>query len=170
MIVEAGKNILRFIFFILLQVTILRHLDSGIFFNPFLYVGAILMLPLKADKSLVLFIAFVTGLIIDMFYNTMGMNAAACAFMAYCRPRILNFYSPAGDYSADATATISSMGIRWMLGYAGTLIFLHHFILFYLEMLSFHDFFTTLAKVILSGLTTLALLLMTQGIFFRNSR
>ncbi|HTA26973.1 MAG TPA: hypothetical protein VK809_04250 [Bacteroidia bacterium] len=169
MIIEAGKNILRFLFFILLQVTIIRHMDMGIYFNPFLFVGAILMLPLRLDKTLVLFIAFTTGLIIDMFYNTMGMNAAACTFMAFCRPSVLRFYSPAGDYNADATATVGSMGIRWMISYAGTLIFLHHLVLFYLEMFSFHNFFTTLLKVILSGVATLILLLVTQSLLFRKA-
>lgn len=169
MILEIGKNILRFLLFILLQVTIVRHLDLGIFFNPFLFIGAILMLPFSLDKSFVLIIAFATGLIIDMFYNTMGMNAAACTFMAFCRPGILRLFSPAGDYSADARATISSMGMRWMIGYAGTLILIHHIVLFYLEMFSFQDFFTTLLKVILSGLATLILLLITQSLFFRNS-
>jgi rod shape-determining protein MreD len=169
MIVEAGKNILRFLFFILLQVTIIRHLDLGIYFNPFLFIGAILMLPLTLDKSVVLLIAFTSGLIIDMFYNTIGMNAAACTIMAYCRPRTLSFYSPAGKYSVDAAATISSMGIRWMVGYGGTLIFIHHFILFYLEMFSLHDFFTTFLKVILSAIITLILFLITQALFFRDS-
>jgi hypothetical protein len=169
MIIEAAKNILRFLFFILLQVTIVRHLDLGIYFNPFLFVGAILMLPFRTDKTLVLFIAFTTGLILDMFYNTMGMNAAACTFMAFCRPSVLRFYSPIGDYNADAAATIGSMGIRWIISYAGTLIFLHLLVLFYLEMFSFHDFFTTFFKVILSGIASLILLLITQSLFFRNA-
>lgn len=169
MIIEAGKNILRFLFFILLQVTIIRHLDLGIYFNPFIYVGAILMLPFQTNKTIVLIVSFATGLIIDMFYNTMGMNAAACTFMAFCRPWTLQVYSPAGEYNADATATISSMGIKWMLSYAGTLIFLHHLVLFYLEMFSFHHFFVTLAKVILSGIATFLLVIISQSLFFRNS-
>jgi rod shape-determining protein MreD len=169
MIIEAGKNILRFLFFILLQVTIIRHLDLGIYVNPFLFVGAILMLPIRTNKTLVLFIAFTTGLIIDMFYNTMGMNAAACTFMAFCRPSVLRIYSPAGDYNADATSTIGSMGLRWMVSYAGTLILLHHLVLFYLEVLSFHGFFTTLLKVIFSAAASLILLLITQSILFRNA-
>lgn len=168
MITEISKNVFRFFLFILLQVTIIRHLDLGIYFNPFLYVAPILMLPFRIPKGSLLLIAFITGLIIDMFYNTMGINAAACTFMAYCRPRILQVYAPAGEYNVDATATISSMGIRWMIGYAGTLIFIHHLILFYLEMFSFHDFFNTLAKVILSAALTLVLLLVTQSIFFRK--
>jgi rod shape-determining protein MreD len=169
MILDIGKNILRFLLFILVQVTIVRNLDLGIYFNPFLFIGAILMLPMRLDKSLVMIIAFATGLIIDMFYNTMGMNAAACTFIAFCRPWALRVYAPAGEYNADATATIGSMGIRWMIGYAGILILIHHIVLFYLERLSFHDFFTTLLKVILSSVTTLILLLITQSLFFRNS-
>jgi rod shape-determining protein MreD len=169
MIIVTGKNMLRFLFFILLQVTIIRNLELGAYFTPFLYVAPILMLPFGTDKSLVLLIAFTTGLIIDMFYNTMGMNAAACTFMAFCRPGVLRFYSPAGEYNADATATIGSMGIRWMISYAGTLILFHHLVLFYLEMLTFYNFFITLIKVILSGLVTLMLFLMSQAIFFRNS-
>lgn len=166
--IERGKNILRFTFFILLQVTIIRHLDMGIYFNPFLFIGAILMLPFRTDKTQVMVIAFATGLIIDMFYNTMGMNAAACTFMAYCRPRVLRVYAPSGDYNADGVATISSMGMQWMISYAGTLIFIHHLVLFYLEAFTLHDFFTTLLKVILSGLVTLILLLVTQSLLFRN--
>ncbi len=126
------------------------------------------MLPFHLDRTIVLFIAFATGLIIDMFYNTMGMNAAACTLMAFCRPAVLRFYSPAGEYNADATATVGSMGVKWMLSYAATLIFIHNTFLFYLEMFSFHGFFITFIKVILSGLATLILILVTQSIFFRN--
>jgi len=169
MIIEAGKNMLRFFFFILLQVTIIRHLDLGIYFNPFIFIGAILMLPFRLNKTLVLIIAFTTGLIIDTFYNTMGMNAAACTFLAFCRPTVLRLYSPAGDYNADATATVGSMGIRWMLSYAGILIFLYHLVLFYLEMFSLHGFFTTFLKVVLSGIVSLILLLITQSLLFRNA-
>lgn len=169
MIIDAGKNLLRFLFFILLQVTIIRHLDLGIFFNPFIFIAAILMLPFRLDKSVVMLIAFSTGLIIDMFYNTMGLNAAACTLMAFCRPGILRFYAPAGEYNADATATVNSMGIRWMVSYAGTMIVIHHTVLFYLEMFSFHGFFITLLKVILSGIATLILILITQSLFFRNA-
>ena len=167
--IEAGKNILRFSFFILLQVTIVRHLDLGIYCNPFLFVGAILMLPLSINKSFLLVVAFATGLVIDSFYNTMGMNAAACTLMAFCRPWALRVFAPIGQYAADAAATVSSMGIRWMVGYAGTLILIHHFMLFFLEAFSFHNFLITLLKVVVSGLATLILLLITQSLFFRHS-
>lgn len=168
MINEIGKNIARFFVLLLIQVSILKHLDLGRFINPFLYVLFILMLPIRTSKALVLVIAFATGLVIDMFYNTMGINAAACVFMAYCRPWVLRLYAPKGSYDASSKPTIQSMGVPWMLSYAGTLVFFHHLVLFYLEALTLSTFFTTLAKVILSGAATLGLIMLSQFIMQRR--
>lgn len=168
MINEVLKNIFRFILFGLIQVAIVKHLELGRFINPFLYVICILMLPINMDKGWVMVIAFFMGLIIDMFYNTMGINAAACVFMAYCRPWVLRIYAPKGEYETTANPTISSLGLNWVISYAGTLILLHHLILFYLEAWSFSGFFTTLAKVILSSIATLALVLLSQAFMLKS--
>ena len=168
MINEWGKNIARFIMFMLIQVLILKHIDLSRFINPFLYVIFLLMLPIRMDKAMFLFIAFATGLTIDMFYNTMGYNAAACVFMAYCRPRVLSFYAPKGEYDTSAKPTIQSMGLPWILSYAGTMVFLHHLVLFFLEALSFSSFFTTLAIVIVSSISTVGLIILSQLIMQRR--
>lgn len=168
MINELAKNTGRFFVFLLIQVLILKHLELGRFINPFLYVLFILMLPIRTGKALVLFIAFITGLTIDMFYNTWGMNAAACVFMAYCRPWVLRVYAPKGEYDASAKPTLQSLGTPWMLSYAGTLVFFHHFVLFFLEALTLSTFFTTFAKVILSGAATLGLIMLSQLIMQRR--
>ena len=162
MITDLGKNIARFFVFLLIQVLILKHIDLSRFINPFLYIIFLLMLPIRTDKALVLFIAFFTGLTIDMFYNTMGVNAAACVFMAYCRPRVLRFYAPKGEYDTSARPTIESLGLPWVISYVSTMVFLHHFVLFFLEAFSFSSFFTTLAIVIVSGITTVGLIVLSQ--------
>jgi rod shape-determining protein MreD len=170
MINELGKNIFRFLLFILIQVTILKHLELGRFINPFLYIIFILMLPIKANKAIVLFRAFLTGLLVDMFYNTMGMNAAACVFMAYCRPWVLSTYAPKGEYETSSKPTMQSLGTPWMINYAGTMILLHHLILFFLEAFTLSHFFTTLLKVLLSGAATLGLVLLSQLLMQRRPR
>ena len=170
MITELGKNIFRFLLFVLIQVSIIKHLELGRFINPFLYVIFILMLPIRTNKALVIVLAFLTGLTIDMFYNTMGMNAAACVFMAYCRPWVLNFYAPKGTYETSSKPNIQSMGTAWVVSYAGTLILLHHLVLFFLEALILSSFFTTMLKVILSGAATLGLVLLSQLFMQRRPR
>jgi hypothetical protein len=169
MVTEFVKNIFRFFLFILIQVAIIKHLELGRFINPFLYVIFILMLPIRMDRTLVMILAFFAGMVVDMFYNTMGMNAAACVFMAYCRPWVLNFYSPKGDYETSSKPNIQSMGAIWVASYAGTLIVLHHLVLFFLEALTLSSFFTTLLKVILSGAATLGLVLLSQ-LFMQQRR
>lgn len=168
MIGEVLRNLLRFVLFTLIQVAIVKHLDLGRFINPFLYVICILMLPINMDKGWVMLIAFVTGLIIDMFYNTMGMNAAACVLMAYLRPWVLRFYAPKGEYESTSRPTLSSMGLQWIVSYSVTLVFVHHMVLFYLEAFTFSTFFTTLAKVIVSSIATVALILLSQ-VFMQKS-
>src|ERR1700758_5472431 len=115
MIGELLKNILRIIVFILVQVSIIKHLDLGSFINPFLYVICILMLPINMNKGWVVLTAFAVGLIVDMFYNTMGMNAAACVFMAYSRPWVLSIYAPNGEYEITSKPNIQSMGLTWVV-------------------------------------------------------
>jgi hypothetical protein len=121
------------------------------------------------NKAWVILTAFIVGMIVDMFYNTMGMNAAACVFMAYCRPWVLSIYAPNGEYEATAKPTIQSMGLTWMVSYAGTLILLHHLVLFFIEALTFASFFSTFLKVILSGIITLVLILLSQVLMQRNT-
>ena len=168
MIGEVLRNLFRFVLFMLIQVAIVKHLDLGRFINPFLYVICILMLPINMNKGWVMLIAFVTGLIIDMFYNTMGMNAAACVFMAYLRPWVLRLYAPKGEYETTSRPTLSSMGLQWIISYSTTLVLVHHFLLFFLEAFTFSTFFTTLAKVIVSSLATVALILLSQ-VFMQKS-
>ncbi len=160
--------IFRIIIFILLQVTIIKQLDLGAYLNPFLYVICILILPIEMNKGWVMLIAFAVGLVIDMFYNTMGMNASACVFMAYCRPRVLQLYSPKGEYEPTASATIQSLGLNWVISYYGTLVLLHHLMLFFLEALTFSYFFQTLAKAIVSSAATLLLIILALLLMQKN--
>lgn len=168
MIGAAVLNIFRILIFILLQVTIIKQLDLGPYINPFLYVICILILPISMNKGWVILIAFVVGLIIDMFYNTMGMNAAACVFMAYCRPRVLRLYAPKGEYEPTASPTIQSLGLNWVISYYGTLVLLHHLMLFFLEALTFSFFFETLAKALVSAAVTLILIILSLLLMQKN--
>src|SRR5271154_1716249 len=114
MIQDILRNCFRFLLFTLLQVTILKHLELGRFINPFIYVIFIIMLPMDADRMLVLVLAFLSGLMVDLFYNTPGMNIAACVFTAYCRPLVLNLLWQRSDYETASTPTLQSMGLNRM--------------------------------------------------------
>lgn len=168
MINEIVRNIIRFLVLVFVQVLIIKNIDLGRYINPFLYVLFILMLPFETPAWLVMVLSFVLGLTIDMFYDTMGMHAAAATFMGFCRPGILRLFSPREGYEFRMQPTIQYLGVPWFLSYAGILIILHHMVLFYIEIFRFSEFFNTLLRVILSSFFTGILVIVSQFLFYRN--
>jgi rod shape-determining protein MreD len=167
MIANLYRHFVRFILLILVQGLIIQNIDLGTFVNPFPYVLFLLLLPFDTPPWLVLFLGFVTGLMVDMFYNTAGENAAACTFMAFSRHYILRLLAPRDGYESTLQPGIYSMGWPWFISYAGILILLHHIFLFYLEVFRLSEFFHTFFTVILSGIVTLLLVVVSQFLFNR---
>jgi len=158
----------RFVALIAVQVILLNNIQVSGYINPFLYVLFILSLPVRFPRALVLLLAFVLGLVIDMFSDTAGMHAAATVLMAYVRPAVLRFYAPRDGYDAESVPGIRGFSLQWFLAYAGTLILIHHFALFYIEVFRFSEFFITAARAALSAVATLALVLITQYLVGKN--
>ena len=170
MISEIIRHIMRFILLVGVQGLILKNVEPGPFINPFLYILFLLQLPFETPPWLVLIISFVLGFFVDIFYGTIGMHMAACTFIGFIRPRVLKFMSPRDGYEFGAQPTIQDMGRAWFLTYALIIILIHHFLLFYLEMFSFRDFFSTFFRVIVSSAATLLLVIVTQFLFYRTKQ
>lgn len=165
------NNILRFIILILLQGLILNQVTLlGGMAIPFLYVLAILMLPIETPTWLVLIIAFVTGACIDIFTNTLGMHISATLLLGFLRGRILAILAPREGYEIGVRPRIDSLGLTWFLSYAGILILAHHFWLYFIEVFRFEQFFSTLLRVLLSAGFTLLLAVLVQYLFYYKKR
>ncbi|MBI3510572.1 MAG: rod shape-determining protein MreD [Bacteroidetes bacterium] len=164
---ETGKHIIRFLLLILGQGLILKHVEPGFYIIPFLYILFIMQLPFETPPWAVLVIAFFTGFCVDLFYDTLGMHMAACTFIGWFRPSILRFMAPRDGYEFASRPTMQDMGRAWFITYASIIIVIHHFLLFYLEMFSLHQFFFTLLRVIISSASTLLLVIVTQFLMYR---
>ena len=168
MLNEITRNTIRFIVLLFVQVLLIKNVELGRFINPFIYVLFIIALPFETPRSLLLILAFIIGLAVDMFYDTLGMHAAASVFMAFCRPRVFRFFSPREGYEVGTQPTIRYMGNPWFISCAAVLIFLHHLVLFYMEVFRSSEFFSTFFKVIMSGLFTLGLCILSQYLVTRR--
>lgn len=165
MIIEIIRILFRFLVLVSIQVLLLNNIQLSGYINPFLYVMFILMLPVRIPKAVLLVTAFITGIVIDMFSNTMGMHAAACVFLGYLRPGWLRILAPRDGYETDAVPSVKRYGFQWFLVYASVMVLAHHFLLFYLEVFRFSEFFSTFFRVILSSLVTLLLIMLSQYLF-----
>jgi rod shape-determining protein MreD len=165
MVGTLTENILRFFGLVLFQVLILNHVELGGYLNPFLYILFILMLPFETPEWAVLLLGFFIGLTVDMFTDTLGMHTCATVFMAFMRKYVLRLIAPRDGYESAFKPTFRQMGFSWFLAYTVILVFIHHLLLFYIEVFRLSDFFYTFVKVIASAVFTLLLVFITQFLF-----
>jgi hypothetical protein len=114
-------------------------------------------------------IAFFTGLSVDIFYDTPGINASASVLIAFLRPHWLNMITPRGGYEEISIPSIKNVDAIWFTIYSLPLIFIHHFAMFYLESGGFSMFFFTFLKVFTSTLFTFFIIILTQYLFYKRT-
>ncbi|VAW29892.1 hypothetical protein MNBD_BACTEROID07-1554 [hydrothermal vent metagenome] len=164
------KNIIRFVLLTLFQVLVLDTIQFGGYIIPYVYLLFILLLPLDTNKSLLLLLAFFSGLSIDFFENTLGINAAAVVFMAFARPGIIKFYFPTLEYTKGEEPGLSKLGVSGFLKYAFTLVLFHQALLTFLEVFSLQDFLNTLSHILINALVTTLGILITVMLFTSQRR
>lgn len=140
--------------YLFLQVFIVRNL---VFFEVafcFVYISIILFLPSNTPVSVVLLIAFLTGLSVDLFYNTAGMHASASLLLAFLRSYIIKVLFPTKGLDTELVISLDGMGMERFIRYIVILTFIHHLYLFFLEAGSLNYFLNTSLKVVASVMFT----------------
>lgn len=157
--------VVSFFVYLLYQVMILQNVVLFHTAFCFLYVLYLLLLPVETNPLALMGIGFVMGLTVDMFYDSIGLHAFACVLLMYVRNYWLNSVTPQGGYDSNATPSMALAGVQWFLIYSVPLIFLHHAVLFFIEVGGFSMFWFTLWKVITSTLFTTLVILIAQFLF-----
>ncbi len=162
MIRSGIVQVILFIVYVLVQVVLLKNLvlfDSAF---CFLYVAFILLLPFELSTVFIVLIGFLVGFTIDIFYSSMGLHAFASVLMGYLRNYWLSVITPQGGYDVGNSPTIASNGVQWFLVYAIPLVFIHHFVLFFLEASGFDMFWFTMLKIMGSLMFTMIVIFFLQ--------
>lgn len=161
------KYTIMFIVLVLVQVLFLNQVQFSGYVNPYLYILFVMLLPLNTPKYVTLIAAFLLGLSVDVFSNTLGVHAFATVFIAYLRPLIIRLITNREEDMADYPGLIQN-GFLWFLNYAVLMVFIHHTVLFYIEVFSFSNFLGTLYRVLLSSLFSVFVIVLSQFIVFRD--
>ena len=163
------RNIGRFVILVLIQVFIFNniHLTSyGVV--PIVYILYIILLPFETPKWLVMILAFFIGISIDIFSDTMGLNAAASVLIAFIRPGLLNYLAPRDGYEIGSFPRIYYQGAQWFLKYATTLVLAHQITYYMLEAFGFDSFWVILYKIFIASLISMILIVISQYTIFRK--
>ncbi|MBQ0738732.1 rod shape-determining protein MreD [Aquimarina celericrescens] len=161
-------NITRFILLVLLQVLILSNINFLGFINPYLYVFFILLLPLNLDHWKVLIYSFLIGIVIDVFQDSGGINAAASLVAAYFRPNILKFAF--GVSYEFQTIKFYQTPFTQRLTYILLIVFIHHFVLFSFAYFNFTYSLEILKNTLFSGIFTVLLIVISMILFRKRYR
>jgi rod shape-determining protein MreD len=165
MINNITTNSVRFFVLIVVQVFFLTNLSTYNITVPFLYILFILKLPIGTPRFLLFSLAFLLGLSVDIFYNSLGLNAGACVAMATARILLLSFFNQEKTEDANITPSIKSFGFQKFMLYSIPLVLIHNLYLYNLEYFKWSEVPEASIQALICTCYTLALILMTQYLF-----
>ena len=88
------KYIILLPLFLFVQIYILNEVMFASYINPYLYLIILLVMPFKTQKWFLLIYAFILGLSVDIFSDTLGMHSTACLIIALLKPSITKITIP----------------------------------------------------------------------------
>lgn len=161
-------NIVRFVLLLAAQVLVFNRIDLFGFINPFPYVLFIILFPVNGNKSALLAVSFFLGIIMDMFWNSGGVHAAACLLLAYFRPAIFKFsFGLSYEYqTVRLNDSLSPERFSFIL----IAVVLHHFVLFILEVFKISFLWEILVRTMLSAIFTIVTCIIIIYIIKPNKR
>lgn len=159
-------------FFIYLAIQVLFFKNMVIFGSAFcfLYIVYILLLPLEMKVIPTLLIAFVLGLGVDIFYDTMGIHTASLLVIGFVRSSWIKTLTPTGGYDEDLQPTFLNMGLGWFFTYSLPLIAIHHLLFFFIESWGTELFLPVITKTIASAIFVFTMSIITQLLFYKRRR
>ncbi|MFN4082622.1 MAG: rod shape-determining protein MreD [Bacteroidia bacterium] len=167
MIISLLKYLLNLIGIVAVQLLIVSNIEISTYINPFVYVAFIFLLPFNIKAWQVVLISFFTGGIIDAFTNTPGLHMAASTLVGYIRGFYLKFATTKEDMEGPEKPGISSKGFVWFVIYVFVLTFIHHIALFFLEIYSISEFFSTVTRAFSSTLMSVVLIIIGHLFFYK---
>lgn len=163
-------NALRFLVFVALQVVLFKNIGYYNLISPYPYVFFLLLLPIGTSNFLLYLIAFLTGMTVDAFYDTLGVHAAASVVLAWTRIAFMRITLEPDHHDKLATPLFGEVPFRWFLPYILLTTFTHHLAMYMLAVFSFVRFHYTLFSTVFSCIFTVIIMLLFSLLLYRRKR
>ncbi len=163
------QNTIAFVVLALLQIVLFNHVeitDIGVF--PAFFILFVLLLPYETPDWLLISLAFILGVAVDIFSDSMGLNSASTVFMAFLRPTVLKSLSPRDGYETGTAPKVYYMGFIWFLKYASIMIFIQQIVYYILADYSISLWINSLVKIFIGSFISIILIVISQFIIFRK--
>ena len=154
---EWIKEIGRLLLLVALQVLLFDHLHIAIWGFPMVYILFLLNLSPRLPKWAELLIGCSVGLLMDVWYSSLGIHMAACVAICFARPLLLNKSIQDLERIKE---NLSSQTIGWMEYAKITTILtvLHHFLIYALETWNMQFWWIIVIQTLISSALTLSII------------
>ena len=161
---------------ILLSILLLVPVQAIIFNNlilfngevPLVFIYVIISLPVTLGTNISLTLAFITGLAVDIFGDTQGVNALACTLLAFARKPVYHLYMSFDDDLAGMRPSLRTMGYAPYMKYLLTMTLLYCFMVFAIEAFQFHNFSLMLLRIVCSTIFTFVIIYAIDSLSIRQ--
>jgi len=162
------SRMVRFITLMVVQIAIMNHIHLWNYATALIIGYMVVRFHFGTSRIGILLWGFVTGLVFDMFSDTMGMCMASMTFLAMVQPVLLRLFKPR-DVSDDFTPTIKTMGLWLYIPYLLFSMLVLHASFYMLEAFSLANWQLTLLAIGGGSLMSTVILLFVE-IMINNSK
>ena len=138
----------------ILQVLLVDQVQLYGVCHPYIYVICLLMMPVTLSPKIDMLCGFITGLLMDVFCNSLGVHIAACTLLMFSRRYVLELIVNDVD-RLNEQISLRTLGPEAMIKYTVILVMLHHFSVFMLAAWSRDHFGYVLLETLVSGVLSI---------------
>ncbi len=152
------KFIIAFLLLIPLQGLVFNHI---VLFNvavPMVFIYLVIMLPVTLGTNLSVLLGFLSGLAVDIFSDTPGVNALSCTVLSFVRKPVFHLYVSIDDDLAGRSPSTRTMGVPAFSKYLFTMVLLYCLMVFTIEAFQFVNIQLTILRTVASTLYTFVLI------------
>lgn len=160
--------IMLFILLVPAQAVIFNNLILFSVALPLVFIYLIIRLPITLSPNWAMTVGFLTGLAVDIFSDTPGMNALACTTLALCRRPVFHLYMSLDDDLSGQCPSIRTMGPAAYTKYMLTMVFIYCLCVFAIEAFQFFNFRLLILRTVCSTLFTFILIYAVDSLSFRR--
>lgn len=153
------QTIILFIVLGLVQVLVCNNISILNIATPFVFIYAIIRLPLTLHANWAMTVSFLFGLTIDIFSDTQGMNALACTVLSVFREPAVKLYVAHNNEITDPVPSSKSLGPGIYLKYLLSMTFCYCLTVTFIEAFTLRNFLVSLYRVFGCTLISFVILL-----------
>lgn len=175
MFLDIVKYLGLYILLLALQLLVINNINInhaiGLYFQPQLMVMFLLLLPPKMSHVWMILVSFGAGILMDVFFNTMGINASVCTLVGFVRYYATrDIENEISGREEDNKIWTSKKGRPWKWTYFLSFIALYHLAFCLVESLGKNLFIVGLPSVILSSLVTFVVTITLEDLIYKPSK